>query len=243
MQDLPLFYTPDIASSNLLPSEESGHALRVLRLSQGDRIHLTDGAGNAWIAVISQIDKKGCSVEIVEQLNWKPYWSGVIILCVAPTKSMDRMEWLLEKATELGVDRVILLRSKHSERKHINAERLRKILIGGMKQSQKALLPELLVDVKYTEALDLTEGSQRLIFHCRGTEEGIRPRVLPHKHYDGIGDVSLFVGPEGDFTVEELLEAEKRGLVGSSLGESRLRTETAALTALQWVHTLQMTRI
>lgn len=243
MQDLPLFYTPEILRSNWLPSEESGHAQRVLRLSLGEHIQLTDGMGRAWLAEIVQLDKKGCAVGLLREIEWKPYWAGHITLCVAPTKSMDRMEWLLEKATELGLNRIVLLRSQHSERKHINAERLRKILVGAMKQSQKALLPELLVDVKYSDALALTAGSRRLIFHCREGEQGLSPRALPHKHYDGVGDVSLFVGPEGDFTIAELIEAEQQGFIGSSLGESRLRTETAALTALQWVHTLQMTRI
>lgn len=243
MQDLPLFYTPDILSSNLLPSDESVHAQRVLRLSSGDKIQVTDGKGRAWLAEVATMDKKTCTLTLLEELVWSPYWTGSITLCIAPTKSMDRMEWLLEKATEIGINRIVLLRSKHSERKHINQERLRKILIAGMKQSQKALLPELYVDVPYREALEMSRGAVGLIFHCREGEESLAERALPHIYYNGVGDVCLFIGPEGDFTIEELQLAQDKGIRGASLGQSRLRTETAALTALQWLHTLQMTRV
>ncbi|MDY3090929.1 MAG: RsmE family RNA methyltransferase [Porphyromonas sp.] len=239
MQDLPLFYTPDIEQRLALPEEEAGHALRVLRLSPGERVQLTDGKGKAWLAEISFTSRKDCEVALIESLPWQPYWQGNITLCVAPTKSIDRIEWLLEKAVEVGLNRVILLRCQHSERKQVKPERINKILIGAMKQSQKALRPELLVDVPFSEALQLTEGSRRLILHCRTAEGGILERHLPHEHYLG-GDVSLFVGPEGDFTIEEILTAQSAGALPTSLGASRLRTETAALAALQWIHTLQM---
>lgn len=241
MQDLPLFYTPDLEHRLALPEEEAGHALRVLRLAPGDRVQLTDGKGKAWLAEISFTSKKDCELQLLEEIPWQAYWQGHITLCVAPTKSIDRIEWLLEKATELGLNRVILLRCQHSERKQVKAERINKILVGAMKQSQKALVPELLVDVPFAEALRLTADSQRLILHCRESVDGILERRLPHVHYLG-GDVSLFIGPEGDFAVEEVLAAQASGALPTSLGASRLRTETAALAALQWIHTLQMTK-
>lgn len=240
MQDLPLFYAPDVEKTGLLPEEEAGHALRVLRLTEGEAILLTNGRGRLWQATISDINKKGCAVVLGEDLPWQAYWQGNITLCVAPTKSMDRMEWLLEKAVEIGVNRIILLKVKHSERKHINVERLMKILVGAMKQSQKALLPELITDVMLDKVYDLLAGSELLIMHCRDAMEGVRERVLPHKAYRGGSDVALLIGPEGDFTIDEVVEAEKRGAKGVCLGESRLRTETAAMVALQWVHTLQL---
>lgn len=240
MQDLPLFYAPDIERSGLLPEDEAGHALRVLRLTVGDAILVTDGRGGLWQATIADISKKACAVLLGAAIPWQAYWQGNITLCVAPTKSMDRMEWLLEKAVEVGVNRIILLKVKHSERKHINVERLTKILVGAMKQSQKALLPELIPELTLDKAYELLAGSELLIMHCRGAVEGVGGRELPHKVYRGGSDVALLVGPEGDFTVEEVAEAEKRGAKGVSLGESRLRTETAALVALQWIHSLQL---
>lgn len=242
MQDLPLFYAPNIAQEACLPEDEAGHAMRVLRLSVGDAIWVTDGKGNLYEASISDTHKKTCRISLGNSKPWQAYWQGDISLCVAPTKSMERMEWLLEKAVEIGVNRIILLKTKHNERKHINAERLRKILVGAMKQSQKALLPELLIDVPLPEAMTITAEAQRLILHCRPAAVGVRERVLPHQAYALGRDVALFIGPEGDFSIEELIMAEEQGAVGVSLGVSRLRTETAALTALQWIHCLQMTQ-
>lgn len=241
MHDLPLFYAPDIEQSKQLPEDEAGHALRVLRLAEGAVVALTDGRGSFYKARLSEVGKKSCGLDLIEALTWQPYWQGEISLCVVPTKSMERMEWLLEKAVELGLNRIILLKTKHSERKHINTDRLRKILISAMKQSQKALLPELIVGVSLEEALTMTTTSTRLILHCR-EHSSLRHRILPHQAYQVGGDVALFIGPEGDFTLEEVALAEQNGVCGVSLGESRLRTETAALVALQWIHTLQMIR-
>lgn len=241
MQDLPLFYAPDITTNGLLPEEEAVHAQRVLRLTIGDNIQVTDGKGTAWLAEIEDINKKHCHVRLTEELSYEQYWQGEITLCIAPTKSIDRMEWLLEKAVEIGINRIILLKSKHSERKHINIERLNKIMIGAMKQSQKASLPTLIAHSTFEEALKLTEDSSQLIFHCRDCSTTLKAKVLPHVATIG-EDVSLFIGPEGDFTEEEIVLAQQRGATPCTLGASRLRTETAALSALQWVHILQTTR-
>lgn len=242
MHDQPIFYAPDIAHQNTLPEEEAGHALRVLRLGSGAPIRVADGRGSMWEATLGITDKRSCPVILGKRSQWRPYWEGRITLCLTPTKSIDRMEWLLEKAVEVGVDRILLLKSKHSERKHVNIERLTKIMISAMKQSQKGVLPELASEINLAQALLLTEGEQRLLCHCREADhDGIIPRVLPHEAYQRGCDVSLFIGPEGDFTTEEIITAQKAGARGISLGASRLRTETAALVALQWVHTLQMT--
>lgn len=238
MRDLPLFHAPDILTDDQLPESEAGHCMRVLRCEVGDEIYVTDGRGMLYEAHLTEVSKRACRVAIHQAIPWQPHWQGYLTLALAPTKSIERMEWLLEKAVEVGVNRILLLKTKHSERKHINAERLQRIMLSALKQSHKALLAELLTDISLDEALTLTEGSTRLILHCRG--EGTTQRQLPHTYYQGVGDVSLFIGPEGDFTLEEISEAELRGAYPTTLGDTRLRTETAALSALQWIHTLQL---
>lgn len=239
MHDLPLFYAPDVEHTGLLPDDEAGHALRVLRMEVGDSLQVADGKGSLWLGQIAEISKKLCRVDLLEPMPWQAYWCGEITLLVSPTKSMERMEWLLEKAVEIGLDRIILLRSKHSERKHINAERLNKILVSAMKQSQKALLPTLEVGLSLEDALRATEGSERLVLHCRAVK-GLTEREAIHRAYRGGGSVALFVGPEGDFSIDEIRQMEEAGAKPTTLGQSRLRTETAALVALQWIHSLQM---
>lgn len=238
MRDLPLFYAPDIASSTVLPESEAGHLLRVLRGSVGDELLITDGRGMLYEAVVKEIGKRQCSVEILSQTEWTKPWRERITLAIAPTKAIERMEWLLEKAVEIGVDRVILLKAKHSERKHINAERLERIMLSAMKQSQKAILPTLAVDMPIAEALRSCAAEAMMIAHCRVEGDGIAERIIPSKCYTYGEPVSLFIGPEGDFTEEEITFAQSLGAHGITLGESRLRTETAAVVALQWIHTL-----
>lgn len=238
MKDLPLFLAPNIAQEAYLPEAEAQHCVRVLRCSVGDEVLITDGRGQLYEARLSYVDKRHCAVELLRQEAWTKGWQGQITLAIAPTKSLDRIEWMLEKVTEIGIDRIILLRVKHSERKQVRADRLERILESAMKQSQKALLPELIVEQSLEEALRLTQDSLRLVAHCRG-EATLGERRMMHEYYTGQGGVALFIGPEGDFTVEEVARAEEAGAHGLSLGEARLRTETAALMAVGWVHVLQ----
>lgn len=240
MQDLPLFYAPYIKDDGILPESEAAHCLRVLRASIGDQVLITDGRGMLYHARLSEVSKRHCRVEITNEQHLPKHWAGHITLALAPTKAMERMEWLLEKAVEIGVDRVILLRSKHSERKHINRERLMRIMLSAMKQSQKTVLPELVTDLNLTEALTLCASSRRMMLHCRQASEVVEPRHFPSQYYNNGEDVSLFIGPEGDFSIEEIHSAQQLGVHPTTLGDSRLRTETAALVALQWIHTLQL---
>ncbi len=241
MQDLPIFYAANIRSDKALPEMEAQHCLRVLRLGVGDEILVTDGKGSFYEAEISEAKKKSCSLNILKEWTWTKTWQKRITLCVVATKAIDRMEWLLEKAVEVGVDRVIFVKTKHSERKHIKAERMEKIMLSAMKQSQKAVLPELLVDIPYAEALKICEDGQILLAHCREAKDGIEERKLIHQQYDKEQeDIALFIGPEGDFTVEEVLQAQGLGAKMISLGENRLRTETAAFVALNTIHILNM---
>lgn len=244
IEDLPIFYVPTLESNEVveqsLPEGEAAHAVRVLRLSVGADIYVTNGKGSMYLCTLTEAGKRGSTFRISRQVPWQKYWSGRLTLAIAPTKSIERMEWLLEKAVEIGVDRIILLRTKHSERKHINAERLERIMLSAMKQSQKALLPTLHSEVTLQDALPLTEGDLRFVAHCRDITEDLYTRHTLEKHYKLGTDATIFIGPEGDFTTEEIVQMQYAGAYPTTLGESRLRSETAALAALQWLHTLQL---
>lgn len=238
MKDLPLFYAPDIAIELELPEAEAQHALRALRTSPGDELLATDGRGTLYELRVTATDRRHCLVEITHQEPWAKYWHGRITLAITPTKSMDRTEWTLEKAVELGVDEIILLRTKHSERKHTKDARLERILESAMKQSHKALLPQLRTDLAFDQLLQERPSSElRLIAHCR-TELTPHRQLISH-YWRPEQDILLAIGPEGDFAVEELQRAFASGFQPITLGESRLRTETAGVVALQWLHTLQ----
>ena len=238
MKDLPLFYAPQLREEQQLPEAEALHAIRALRTSVGDELLVTDGRGTLYETVVTTVDRRHCLVSITREEAWHKYWTANWSIAVAPTKNIDRIEWMVEKMVEVGVDEIILLRTKHSERKHVHTERLERIVQSAMKQSQKALLPTLRTDVSAAELFAEARQSVRLIAHCR---EGISPdRVTIDRAFVPGEDVLIAIGPEGDFTTEEIEEALRTGFVPITLGESRLRTETAGLIALQWLHTLSM---
>lgn len=227
MKELRFFYTPD-PETGQLPDEEAQHALRVLRLQMGDELNLMDGKGVFYRAVITEASNHRCRYRILESQPQQPEWTGTIHLAVAPTKNMDRMEWLAEKATEIGFDRVSLLDCRFSERRVVKTERLDKILVSAMKQSHKAWKPtleEMQPFQQFIRRQDLPE--QRFIAHCY---EGERPFLL-----DVLTPQTpalVLIGPEGDFSIDEVQAAEAAGFRSISLGTSRLRTETAALAAV-----------
>ena len=238
MKDLPLFYAPQLREEQQLPEAEALHAIRALRTSVGDELLVTDGQGTLYETVVTAVDRRHCLLSITREEAWHKYWTAHWSIAVAPTKNIDRIEWMIEKMVEVGVDEIILLRTKHSERKHVHTERLERIVQSAMKQSQKALLPTLRTDVSITELFAEARQPVRLIAHCR---EGIGPnRVTIDRAFVPGEDVLIAIGPEGDFTTEEIEEALRTGFVPITLGESRLRTETAGLIALQWLHTLSM---
>ncbi len=240
MLDLPIFYTPDISKDSFLPELEAQHCLRVLRLGIGDEVMLTDGKSSFFEAQIVEANKKKCRVEVIKTIPWSKTWHGHFTLAVTPTKSIDRMEWLIEKAVELGVDELVCLKTKHSERKHIKAERLEKIMLSAMKQSQKAVLPKLQVGLPLAEALERFRSSQMFIAHCREAVDGLSLRKEMMELYQKEAKAyTIFIGPEGDFSHEEILLAESLGAKPISLGASRLRTETAGFVALNNLHLLE----
>lgn len=228
-----VFYTPDIANTQELPEEEAGHCLRVLRLGIGDEVMLTDGRGFFYQAVIAVATQKRCMVKIVSKTEQEPSWGGHLHLALAPTKNMDRMEWLAEKATEIGFDELTFLNCRFSERKVIKTDRIEKIVVSAVKQSLKARKPVVNEMTDFRKFMERDFSGQKFIAHCY---EGEKPLLRDVLHPDE--DAVILVGPEGDFSPEEVTLAMEKGFQPVSLGKSRLRTETAALVA---VHLMNLT--
>lgn len=228
------FYVPDIKATQTLPPEESAHAVRVLRKREGDTVYVTDGAGRRYTCRILSADAKRTPVEIVDCEEVAKYWEEKITLAVAPTKNMDRMEWLVEKAVEIGVDRIVLLRCEHSERKVVKADRLRKIAVSAMKQSLKAKLPEITEVTDFKTFVTECAAGERYMGYC---DKSYPLKRLVEEYTPG-PDVTILIGPEGDFSPAEVRLAADNGFVPVTFSEARLRTETAALYGLQTVHIL-----
>ena len=227
-----VFYTPDIATSCEMPEEEAGHCLRVLRLTTGDEVTLTDGKGNFYKAVISAATNKRCQLKIMETLPQEKGWNGWLHVAMAPTKNMDRTEWFAEKATEIGFDELTFLNCRYSERKVIKTERIEKILVSAIKQSLKANKPILNEMTDFNKFITQDFKGQKFICHCyEGEKKLLKEALVPGE------DALILIGPEGDFSEEEVAKAIEAGFQPVSLGKSRLRTETAALVAS---HTLNL---
>ena len=228
------FYAPDIAETLQLPEQESQHAVRVLRMSEGDELEVVDGCGCRYVCRITLAHSKRCAVEIVERVEEKPRWGCEIVLAVAPTKNLDRMEWLAEKVTEMGVDRIIPLRCRYSERKELKTERLGKILVSAMKQSLKAVLPQLDEMTPVMDVIGMPFAGKKYIAYC---DSRIGRRLFSQEFVKNENTLIL-IGPEGDFSPEEIEAALSAGFVPISFGDSRLRTETAAMYAVATVHAM-----
>lgn len=221
-----LFYTPDIDIHPELPEEEAAHCLRVLRLSQGDKITLTDGKGYFYEAQISVASAKRCSVSILNKTFQPFYWRGHLHLAMAPTKNMDRTEWFAEKATEIGIDEISFLNCRFSERKVLKVERIEKTVVSAVKQSLKARKPQINEMTSFDKFVRQDFPGDKFIAHCYAGEKPLLKDVLSNEK-----DTLVLVGPEGDFSPEEVELALSCGFRPVSLGMSRLRTETAALVA------------
>ncbi|MFR3188461.1 MAG: 16S rRNA (uracil(1498)-N(3))-methyltransferase [Phocaeicola sp.] len=227
-----VFYTPEIAVNPELPEEEAAHCLRVLRLTVGDEVMLTDGKGLFYKAVISAATGKRCQVKVVESIEQEPFWNGHLHLAMAPTKNMDRIEWFAEKATEIGFNELSFLNCRFSERKVIKTERIEKIVVSAVKQSLKAYKPVVNEMMDFSRFMEKDFSGQKFIAHCYEGEKPLLKDVLVPGQ-----DALVLIGPEGDFSMEEVQKAEAAGFRAISLGKSRLRTETAALVA---VHTMNL---
>ena len=227
------FYSPDIASTLTLPESDSGHCTRVLRLREGDEIFVVDGAGKRYRCVITLAHHKRTTVEIVGVEELPKSWKGEITIAVAPPKNIDRLEWFVEKAVEMGVDRIVPVRCARSERKDVRIDRIEKIIVSAMKQSLKGIMPQL---SPVTPIADFMKdaGGEKFVGYCdSNTERRDFARVCPAD-----SDVTVLIGPEGDFTPEEIEMALRSGFVPVTFGDERLRTETAALFAVATIHVI-----
>lgn len=234
---------PNAANVTELPDEEAQHAVRVLRMEMGDEMMLMDGHGTFYRAIVTEATKRRCFYRIEETLPQERQWQPHLHLAMAPTKNMDRTEWFAEKATEIGFDELTFLKCRWSERTVVKTERIEKIMVSAMKQSRKAWKPVLneMVDfkafVQQVEEREKASGKpmQKFICHCY-EEEGVGDKMALKEAVRGGEDVLVMVGPEGDFSIDEVKMAEEKGFQSVTLGKSRLRTETAALVAVHIIN-------
>ena len=231
MKEIRYFYVPNAASVGELPEDEAKHAVRVLRLQSGDRMVLVDGEGGLFDADVSVASGKHCLYNILETLPYEREWRGRISLAIAPTKMMDRMEWMAEKATEIGFDEINFLDCKFSERKTLRTDRVERIVVSAMKQSHKACKPVVNEMCGFKEFVSKEREGRKFIAHCY--EEVARRDLFDElSAMDAETPVTVLVGPEGDFSIDEVRLAMEHGYESISLGRSRLRTETAGLSAV-----------
>jgi 16S rRNA (uracil1498-N3)-methyltransferase len=226
MKEARYFYVPDAAQQTELPAEEAMHALRVLRLKSGDEMFLMDGAGNYFKAQVHH-----CYYEILETMPQEPQWKGRVQLAIAPTKMMDRIEWMMEKVTEVGLDEVSFLNCQFSERRLVKTTRLDKIMVSAMKQSHKAWKPAINEIASFKSFVQQPREGRKYIAHCY--EEIPRSYLFEELQKPSDSeDATVMIGPEGDFSVDEVKLAMEAGWQSVHLGKSRLRTETAGLSAV-----------
>ncbi|MHB9142892.1 MAG: 16S rRNA (uracil(1498)-N(3))-methyltransferase [Paludibacter sp.] len=223
---MSLFYVPNLISAHVLPEEESLHAVKVLRLQSGDAIIVVDGVGGYYEARITRPHPKHCEFEIVKSIAGFGKRDYKLHIAIAPTKNIERLEWFIEKATEIGIDEITPLICRFSERKVIKAERLDKIIVSAAKQSVKAYFPKLNPQCTFDELMKSHKASQKFIAHCYDEDKKLLQNEIQKS-----SDILILIGPEGDFSKEEVQKALTTGFVPVSLGDSRLRTETAGVVA------------
>lgn len=238
---MQLFYDPGfVPPRGTLGEEESKHCIRVLRLGEGDCLHLTDGRGTLYRCRIARADVRRCEVEVVETLSDFEPLAYRLTMAVAPTKNADRFEWFLEKATEIGVSRIVPLETERSERRIFRPQRGEKVITAALKQSLKAYRPELAPLTPLREVLEQPFEGRRFIAHCAEARTPQGKAYLPAALRPGEAALVL-IGPEGDFSPEEIDAARARGFEEITLGPQRLRTETAAVVAVAMVSVVNAT--
>ncbi|MDD6590921.1 MAG: 16S rRNA (uracil(1498)-N(3))-methyltransferase [Prevotella sp.] len=231
MKETRFFFVPNAANETEMPMDEAMHALRVLRLKSGDEMFLMDGDGTFYRAEVTIAATKHCMYEIKEALPQQKGWTGYIHLAMAPTKMMDRVEWLVEKATEIGFDEMSFLNCKFSERKSMRTVRLDKIAVAAVKQSRKPWKPQLNSFINFKEFVNQPREGRKYIAHCYEEIERI-DLFSDLQNMPKDEKVTILVGPEGDFSFDEVQLAISKGYQSITLGNSRLRTETAGLLAV-----------
>lgn len=226
------FFSPEIKTSPVLGPQESLHCVRVLRKKVGDIIPVTDGNGSLYECKIIIADSKKVVFNIISEKKVPKNWPFQITLALAPTKNADRMSWLVEKSVEIGVDRICFFPSRFSERKNINVERLERVAISAMNQSLKCRLPKIEQLQRFDNLLNLEED--KYFGYCNET----LPRLVFAQEYHPGNDVMIAIGPEGDFSKEEVDAMLNAGFKAVTFGNERLRTETAALYGVTAIHVL-----
>lgn len=228
MPALPFFYHPEIDTSGTLfelDEATARHITQVLRMKTGEQLNLTNGKGLLATAVIRSVGKKACAVSVVS-VEEHPAPAQKKIIAISLLKNAGRFEWFLEKAVELGITHIIPLQCKRTEKQHFRTERMQQILISAMLQSQQTYLTQLHGVTAFADALKLFPSSKKYMAHCYETEKQHFAEAAKNAH-----DKIIFIGPEGDFTEQEVETAVAEGYVPVSLGNTRLRTETAGITA------------
>lgn len=221
-----IFYSTDISGDRgQLDAEESRHAVKVLRMKLGDQLQVVDGLGGFYTAEVTNPSPKACEFRVVEKSEETQRGFNLTI-AIAPTKNLDRLEWFVEKATEIGVDAILSIECKNSERKVLKTERLVKKAVSAMKQSQKATLPQISELTRVGDVLKQPFNGEKYIAHCYDT-----PKYDLKDEYIADNNVLILIGPEGDFTEQEVGEAVENGFKPVNLSSSRLRTETAGIVA------------
>lgn len=232
---MQLFYAPEISFPRYtLPEEESKHCVRVLRMGVGDELHITDGQGMLHHCKVVDDNAKRCVVEIVESTQAEPL-PYHLVMAVSPTKNIDRYEWFLEKATEVGVGEIYPIESEHSERRQIKHERELKVITSAVKQSLKMYHPTLHELTPFKQVVAMPFEGEKYIAHCNSA---LGERQYLGKLLKKGGRMLILIGPEGDFSPEEITFAVQNGFKPISLGDQRLRTETAAVAATMIVSTI-----
>ena len=231
MKEARYFYVPNATDHNELPTDEAIHAFRVLRLKIGDDIFLIDGKGTFYEAVVTLANSKHCLYKITQTLVQNKTWKGHIHLAIAPTKDISRIEWLVEKATEIGFDEISFLNCQFSERKNLRIDRIERIVISAMKQSRKAWKPIVNNMLSFEDFIQKEVTGQKFICHCYNEIE--KTDFFSNINNSGLfEDITVLIGPEGDFSINEVHQALQQQYKSTTLGNSRLRTETAGLAAV-----------
>jgi 16S rRNA (uracil1498-N3)-methyltransferase len=238
MKETRFFFVPEAASQTELPPDEAMHAMRVLRLKGGDELFLMDGRGTFYRAEVTIAATHHCYYEIKETMLQQPQWKGHLHLAIAPTKMLERIEWMTEKATEIGIDEISFFTCQFSERRVMKTTRLEKIAIAAVKQSHKAWKPVLNELVTFRKFIETPIEGRKYIAHCYDNIPRLNLFDELRKPSDSL-DATVLIGPEGDFSIDEVETAMAAGYVSVDLGQSRMRTETAGLATVMMMQLAQ----
>lgn len=232
---MQVFYTPGIKKITYqLTEEESKHAIKVLRLEAGDEVCMIDGLGGLYFGIIDEPNSKKCIIRVIEKIEQYNRRSFRLHIAIAPTKNIERFEWFLEKATEIGIDEITPILCQRSERKNIKAERLERIILTAMKQSIKAYKPILNKLTPFPELIKSEKIESGFIAHCEDV-----PKPSLKSQIENNQNITILIGPEGDFSPQEIELAKSHNFQEIHLGKSRLRTETAGIVACHTVTILK----